>query len=251
MRGIVPGASFFFATSPSRVRERIAAHGLCDIDTGASCNHDYTRPTPSGADRFPTVRAGADTRRRDQPRRGSSRPSPAGSSRPSPAGSSRTSRTACSRSSATKGLGSSGSLDGGAAERVLRAVARHQQHPQRRVPAAQLGGERRAVHARHDHVGHEQVGGPGHGRRERLDRVGVGDHPVAGAGEHGDDQRAQLRRVLDDEHQLAAAVQRAPADGPARSRVRRRRPAGRGRPWCRRRAATAPGTVPPALAATP
>src|SRR5215217_8503945 len=61
MRGIVPGASFFFATSPSRVRERIAAHGLCDIDTGASCNHDYTRPTPSGADRFPTVRACPDT----------------------------------------------------------------------------------------------------------------------------------------------------------------------------------------------
>ena len=37
MRGMVPGASFRFVTSPSRVSERMAAQGLCDIDTGTSC----------------------------------------------------------------------------------------------------------------------------------------------------------------------------------------------------------------------
>src|SRR5512139_4285108 len=34
MRRTVPGASFFFVTSPSRVSERSAIHGPCDIDTG-------------------------------------------------------------------------------------------------------------------------------------------------------------------------------------------------------------------------
>ena len=41
IRGIVPGASFFFVTSPLRVRERMAAHGLECIDTEVSPD-DYS-----------------------------------------------------------------------------------------------------------------------------------------------------------------------------------------------------------------
>ena len=42
MRGMVPGASFRLATSPSRVSDRMAAQGLV-CDTGASCNYCYNR----------------------------------------------------------------------------------------------------------------------------------------------------------------------------------------------------------------
>ena len=42
IRGMVPGASLRLATSPSRVSDRMAAHGPWDIDTGASCNSCYT-----------------------------------------------------------------------------------------------------------------------------------------------------------------------------------------------------------------
>jgi hypothetical protein len=33
IRGMVPGASLRLVTSPSRVNDRIAIHGPCDIDT--------------------------------------------------------------------------------------------------------------------------------------------------------------------------------------------------------------------------
>ena len=54
-RGSCPGASLRFATSPSRVSDRMAVHGFWCIDTGASCNHCYILPASRNAGRAPVL----------------------------------------------------------------------------------------------------------------------------------------------------------------------------------------------------